>query len=73
MPIIYSQEKLRRRRMVDSVLGTHAMEGIEPDAETLVLFEKYVSGEFTMDEFSAAMDAHAYSLVNANRLFAGVA
>ena len=73
MPIISAQENLRRRRMVDSVLGTHAMEGIEPDEKTLGLFERYVCGEFTLDDFSEAMDAHALSLVKANRLLAGVA
>jgi hypothetical protein len=57
------QEKMRRRQSIDSVLGSHAMSGLFPDAETLALMQRYTEGEFTLEEWSAAMDAHANDLV----------
>lgn len=73
MPSISEEEKLRRQRIVRSVTGTNAMEGIEPDAATQALFDRYKSGELTLEEFSSAMDAHAHALVAACRPMAGVA
>jgi hypothetical protein len=73
MPLISELEKTRRERMVRSVTETHAMEGIQPDAETLHLYERYECGELSLDEFSSAMDAHASSLVAVTRPLAGVA
>ncbi len=73
MVVISENEKLRRQRMVRSVIATHAMEGIEPDAATLALYRRYESGELTMEGFSAAMDAHASELVAVSRPLAGVA
>lgn len=67
MPPISEQERSRRTAMVQSVLGTHAMEGIEPDAPTLALFRQYESGELTLDELSSAMDAHATRLIAAHQ------
>jgi len=63
MPRIGEDEQARRQRMMDSVLGTHEMEGMFADEVTLAIVKKYVTGEFDMDEFSAAMDLHARSLV----------
>ena len=73
MPAISENEQFRRQRMVRSVIATHAMEGIDPDAATLALYRRYESGELTLEGFSAAMDAHALELVAANRPLAGVA
>jgi hypothetical protein len=59
--------------MVESVKGTHAMEGLFSDAETNAIFARYVSGEFDMEQFSNAMDAHALSLVSRISLLSSVA
>jgi len=73
MALISEEEKNRRRRIVGSVIGTHAMEGIEPDAHVLVLYKRYESGEFTSDQLDRAMEAHANSLVESCGTLAGVA
>ena len=70
---ISENEKLRRQRMVRSVIATHAMEGIQPDEMTLTLYRRYESGELTLEGFSAEMDAHVLELVAAGRPLAGVA
>ena len=73
MPAISQEERMRRHSNMESVRGTHAMEGMFPDSQTLVLMQKYESGEFTMEQFSAAMQAHALSLLPANALLEAVA
>jgi hypothetical protein len=73
MPEISEQEKQRRQRMVRSVLGTHAMEGLFPDEPSLSLMRRYEHGELTLDEFSDAMDAHAYSLADSFKPIVSVA
>ncbi len=73
MERISQQEQIRRQRIMDSVLGTHAMEGMFPDDTTLKIMQRYITGEFTMDEFSAAMDSHARSLIGAAPALVAVA
>jgi hypothetical protein len=63
MPNISKEEQIRRRNLMDSVLGTHAMEGMFPDEATLEIMRQYITGEFSMEDFSAAMDRHARSLL----------
>ncbi len=73
MSAISAEEMRRRRQSMESVLGTHAMEGLLPDAPTLEIMRRYETGEYTLDEFSAAMDAHAYALVAERQTLAGAA
>jgi hypothetical protein len=68
MPKISEAEKNRRHRINESVLGTNAMEGLHPDAETLALLQKYEDGELTGEQLSSALNEHALSLVEASRL-----
>ncbi|MBB5065359.1 antitoxin VbhA family protein [Granulicella mallensis] len=68
MPKISEAEKNRRHRINESVLGTNAMEGLYPDAETLALLQKYEDGELTGEQLSSALNEHALSLVEASRL-----
>ena len=70
---ISEAEQIRRHKMMQSVLGTHAMEGMFPDEATRTIIHKYETGEFSMDEFSAAMDAHARSLLEASPAMTAVA
>ncbi|MGD0799180.1 MAG: antitoxin VbhA family protein [Acidobacteriaceae bacterium] len=63
MAPITEEEKRHRREGNASVLGTHAMEGLFPDAETVALMDRYAEGEFTIEEFSTAMDLHVKKLV----------
>ncbi len=63
MAAISAEEKLRRNKIIESVLGTNAMEGLTPDAATLAIMRRYESGELSMEEFSAEMDAYGHELV----------
>lgn len=73
MPSISEDEKARRHQLVESVLGTNAMEGLSPDTATLSLMRRYEQGELTMEQFSEAMDRHAHELLAAQRKMAGAA
>ncbi len=73
MPRISEEERSRRRNMMQSVLGTHEMEGMFADKATVAIMDSYVSGEFDMDEFSSAMENHARSLVHAASTLVAVA
>lgn len=58
MATISEQEKLRRREVNASVVGTNALEGLTLDRETLGLMRRFEEGEFTRQELSAAIDRH---------------
>jgi hypothetical protein len=40
----------RRRPGVESVLGSLRIEGLEIDAETRAIFDRYIAGELGIDE-----------------------
>ncbi len=63
MPPISEAEKLRRRQVNESVLGTTAMEGLTLDAETLALMRRFEEGELTRQELSVAIDRHVQNLL----------
>jgi hypothetical protein len=62
---ISEDEKLRRRRINESVIGTNAMEGLVLDAETLALMRRYEEGELTRQQLSAEIDLHVEKLLAA--------
>ncbi len=59
MNAITDAERKRRHRIVESTIGTHVMEGLEPDAITRQIMLQWADGEMTMEHFSAAMQRHA--------------
>ncbi len=59
MTAITDAERARRYRIVESAIGTHVMEGLEPDAPTRQIMLQWAEGELTMEQFSAAMQRHA--------------
>jgi hypothetical protein len=63
MPSISEEEKLRRRQVNESVIGTNAMEGLELDVETLVLMRRFEEGELTRQQLSAEIDRHVEKLL----------
>jgi hypothetical protein len=73
MATISEDEKRSRHASMQSVLGSHAMEGLFPDAATSALIKRYEEGELTLDQFSEAMDIHAQKLLAAQRKMAGAA
>jgi len=70
---ISEEEKRRRREGNESVFGTHAMEGLEPDEATRAIFHRYAEGDLTMEQFSEAMDQHVHQLLAAQGKMVGVA
>ncbi len=73
MALISEEEKLRRRESNESVFGSFAMEGLEPDEVTRSIFLRYENGELTLEQFSEAMDRHANELIALHAKMAGVA
>ncbi len=67
MARISEEEKLRRRRSNECVLGTHAMEGLFVDAATLSLLESYAEGELTREQLSNAIDRHVEEMLAGKR------
>ncbi len=73
MAVLSEEEKLERRRSNESIFGTFAMEGLYPDEPTRAIFKQYEEGQLTLDQFSEAMDRHAYALLAASGKMAGAA
>jgi Antitoxin VbhA len=67
MSNISEAEKQRRRRISESVIGTHLMEGLPPDAATRSLLKQYEDGDLTQEDLSDALRAHALGVVNEAR------
>ena len=66
-------ERKERLEAVKSVIGTHLAEGIHLDATVHALMGRFADGEFTLDQFSAAMDRHAETVVAAHKQLASAA
>jgi len=73
MSAVSAEETSRRQRDIQSALGTHAMEGLFPDAATQDILRRFESGEITLEQFSESMDSHARSLIAARRTLIGAA
>ena len=73
MVAISEEEKLRRRQGNESILGSFAMEGLSPDAETLALMRRFESGELTRGQLGEAIDRHVDSMLRADQQVAGAA
>ncbi len=73
MPKISEEEKLSRSLSNNSVFGTFAMEGLEPDEVTRKIFHQYENGELTLEQFSEAMDRHAHDLIALQNKMVGAA
>jgi len=69
---ISEDEKLRRRESNEDVLGTHAMEGLSPDAATRALMDRFADGELSREQLSAAIDLHVEKLLAKRSAMAGV-
>lgn len=50
--------RIQRAQEVEDALASVRMEGLEPSAEALALFARYVEGELTSDELDRAFDAY---------------
>lgn len=55
-PPLTDQERAQREEHYREVLATLRLEGLEPDAETDALFQRYANGEMTLEEMGQAID-----------------
>ena len=53
--VITAEERARRQKAVDYAERSIRLEGFELDAETMALNQRYVDGEITSEEHSAAI------------------
>lgn len=60
--------KQDRQLAVAQTLGSWAIEGFKPDAEYLALLNRYISGELTIAQVSAATDAKFGVTTPANKV-----
>lgn len=50
-------ERAERAKHIDESIASVRLEGLEPSAEAKAIFDRYVSGELSMDEMSAEIDS----------------
>ena len=58
-PPLSDEERARRRKAVETARRSMQLSGFELDAETQALNARYVNGELTSDELTAAILARA--------------
>ena len=60
MPVI-TTDRLReqRSREIENSLASGRMEGLEPSAGAMAIFQRYIDGELTPEQMGAAIDEYA--------------
>lgn len=58
-PALSEEEQARRRKAVDTARASNQLSGFEPDPEAEALNARYITGELTRDELTAAILALA--------------
>ena len=54
---ITDQERVQRRARIERAIASVRLEGLEPTAAARAIFNRYVSGELTIDEMGAEIRA----------------
>jgi len=49
------EQRIQRRRSVESALGTTLAEGVSPGPEAIALAERYVAGEISLQDLGIAV------------------
>lgn len=49
----------QRAREIENSLASGRMEGLEPSAGAMVIFQRYIDGELTLEQMGAAIDEYA--------------
>ena len=49
----------QRAREIENSLASGRMEGLEPSAGAMVIFQHYIDGELTLEQMGAAIDEYA--------------
>ena len=58
-PTLSDEERARRRKAVETARASNQLSGFEPDPEAEALNARYIAGELTSDELTAAILALA--------------
>ena len=53
------QARAQRAREVENALASGRMEGLEPSAGAMTIFQRYIDGEITFEQMGAAIDEYA--------------
>ena len=59
MPVLTDRAQASRAREVENALASGRLEGLEPSAGANEIFERYIAGEFTLEQMGAAIDQFA--------------
>ena len=54
-PALSDEEQARRRKAVETARASNQLSGFEPDPEAEALNARYIAGELTRDELTAAI------------------
>ena len=66
--VIVDQAVAQRASHMDNALATGRLEGLEPSAGAVAIFQRYVEGELTLDEMGRAIDEYAERVYGPVRL-----
>ena len=58
MPVLTEQDRVQRKREVESALASVRMEGLEPSEGAKAIFQRYVDGELTSEEMDREFETH---------------
>jgi hypothetical protein len=60
MAVLIDQDKARAQRAseIEEALASVRLEGLEPSPEGLAIFQRYVDGELSSDQFDAACEEY---------------
>jgi hypothetical protein len=51
--------RTERAREVENAIASGRIEGLEPSAEAMAIFQRYIDGELSLEQMGAAIDEHA--------------
>ena len=57
--ITTDQARNQRVREIENALASGRMEGLEPSAGAMAIFQRYIDGELTLEQMGAAIDEYA--------------
>ena len=61
MAVLIDQDKARAQRAseVEEALASGRLEGLEPSAGAMAIFQRYIDGELDIDQMGQALDEYA--------------
>ncbi len=68
MAVLTDTGRAVRAEQIEDALATGRMEGLEPSAEGLAIFQRYVDGELTHEEMGRVIEIHCDSKYGPARL-----